>query len=405
MNILLVASKYLPEYTGASFRIDSMYRRLYLLHNEIKVEVLCGGTERRERDSFVQDGFRVNRIKSRFNPQRGVFYNFFASYLESFEAWRALKNARVDMIHVVGTSNLTATAIYYARLRKIPLLIELVTIGASPIQSLPGLHYLWKPSLKTQTVIIAISKHLEGRCKSLNLIENTWCRPNPVDLDRFSPDPQAKIFLRKKHTPFNDGDVVLLMVAKFMPQKNQIFLVDVLAKLPHRFKLVLAGPLIKSGPLSMRDGEYYNNILDKIKYLGLTDRVIVVFNFVDTAEYLKMADIYLMPNIQEGLGTPLLESIACGIPVIANSNEPAFQDILGNSRVGFLVNMVVEQWVEKIIKISDGNNIITDSKIEILRANFSSKIIDQHYWNLFNVLLDVQVEQSINIKRVLESSE
>ena len=405
MRILLVASKYLPEYTGASFRIDSMYRRLYVLDNMIEVEVLCGGIEHRERDSYVQDGFCVNRIKSRVNTQKGIVYNFISSYSEAFEAWRALRNSQADMIHVVGTSNLTATAIYYARLKQIPLLIELVTTGASPVQSLPGLHYLWKPSLQKQTAIIAISKHLEERCKSLNLIENIWYRPNPVDLNRFSPEPQAKTFLREKHTPFNDSDIVLLMVAKFMPQKNQIFLIDVLAVLPDRFKLVLAGPLVKSGPLSIRDREYYKNIQDKIKYLDLTDRVIIVCNFVDTAEYLKMSDIYLMPNKQEGLGTPLLESLACGIPVIANSNEPAFQDLLRGSSLGLLVDMVVQQWVQKIIKISDSNNIITDLKTKHLRGEVSSKIIDQHYWNLLTVLNNAQVAQSINIKQVLKLSE
>jgi glycosyltransferase involved in cell wall biosynthesis len=402
MRILLVASKYFPEYTGAAFRIDSMYRRLCQLHGDLDIEVLCGGIEHRVRASYEQDGFRVNRIRSLVKSQDLGLYNFISSYREALESWRTLSNTNCDLIHVVGTSSLTSTAIYYARLHNIPLLIELVTTGASPVQSLPGLHYLWKPNLHRQTAIIAISQHLAERCKSTGLENNTWYRPNPVDFRRFFPDPKTRGPLREKHTPFNGSDVVLVMVAKFMPQKNQLFLIDVLGKLPDNFKLVLAGPLVESGPLFHRDKEYVRKVHANIKKSGLDDRVHIVCDFVDMAEHLKMADIFLMPNTAEGLGTPLLESIACGIPVIANSNEPAFQDLLGNTSAGFLVEMEVDQWVEKISQSSSSNSVIENSASMNLKKSASSEVIDQQYWSVLNVLKETRADQYVNIDQVLK---
>jgi glycosyltransferase involved in cell wall biosynthesis len=32
-----------------------------------------------------------------------------------------------------------------------------------------------------------------------------------------------------------------------------------------------------------------------------------------------MADVYMFPTKEEGLGTPMLEAIACGTPVVANN--------------------------------------------------------------------------------------
>ena len=74
-----------------------------------------------------------------------------------------------------------------------------------------------------------------------------WCRPNPIDEKKYNYRPEKKEIYRSEYTPFEMNDVILTSVAKFMPLKNQLFLIDVLNELPDQYKLILCGPLVKSG--------------------------------------------------------------------------------------------------------------------------------------------------------------
>ena len=46
--------------------------------------------------------------------------------------------------------------------------------------------------------------------------------------------------------------------------------------------------------------------------------------FVNTADYMTAGDIFCMPAEKEGLGTPLLEALVIGLPVVANNAESNF---------------------------------------------------------------------------------
>ena len=405
MRILLVISKYLPEYTGAAFRIDSMYKRLYQLHDDLEIEILCGGIEYKNQSEYKHDGIPVNRIRSRIktNPSGSRLFNIFAGYLEAFDAWQTIKHKEYDLMHVAGTNNLTATAIYYARMHNIPLLIELVTSGASAFQSLPGLHHIWKPDITKQTAVIAISEYLAQRGHAQGLTENLWCRPNPVDETRFYPDFNKRKELRKQLTPFQQEDTVLVSVAKFMPQKNQIFLIDVLARLPANYKLLLAGPLVEDGPLSKRDMEYMGNIKKQVERTGLQDRVHIVNGFVDMEDYVKLADVYCLPNISEGLGTPMLESLACGVPVVANKDEFSFRQWVREGEDGRLVNLVADEWIDAIKDASgyDENKCINSSKRILDQAG--SEKIDKYFWKILTALFRAPPEDLFRLPAGYES--
>ena len=49
-----------------------------------------------------------------------------------------------------------------------------------------------------------------------------------------------------------------------------------------------------------------------------------------------------MPSYKEGLGNTILESLALGVPVIANSSEPSFKEIIKNNKNGYLLKMKPE---------------------------------------------------------------
>jgi glycosyltransferase involved in cell wall biosynthesis len=139
----------------------------------------------------------------------------------------------------------------------------------------------------------------------------------------------------------------MLYIAKFMPRKNQLFLPDVMSLLPEDYKLVLAGPSVTSGPLAQRDAEYMQALKAKIIQFGLEHRVKIVNEFVDSASYMKTCDLYCIPAWDEGLGTPMLEAMTCGLPVIC-SEEDAFKEWLVSGRNGETLPLDANLWADKI---------------------------------------------------------
>lgn len=392
MKVLIVASKYLPEYSGAGHRIHKTYQRLKNKEKDIEYEVLCSSIEFEKSEQYVYEGVTIERI----GKIKGLWR--FGSYGEAALTWRALKRKTFDIIHVVGISNVTAAAIYYARINHIPLIIELVTHDASPNQSLPGVHYFWRPDFKAQTGLLSISEHLTEKCNHLGYNDIVWGRPNPVDEQLFSP-PKNKSDLRQKLTPFSEKDIVLLMIAKFIPQKNQIFLLDVLKELPDSYKLVLAGPTVSSGSLKNRDIQYIEAIQSKIQALGLENRVFLKVGFVDAAAYMQASDIYVMPNIAEGFGTPILEALSCGLPVVANKAESSFRQF-SDIEIVHLCDLDKNQWKEAVLSQRFDRDIALNCA-EKIRSLYSTEKVDSTFYKLLKHIASLGKEEKPNLKEAL----
>ena len=147
------------------------------------------------------------------------------------------------------------------------------------------------------------------------MVKNIWMRPNPINENKFFYiDKLEKHKLRNKLTNFSKKDIILTHIASFMKQKNHIFLLEVLKKLPEEYKLYLGGPV--------QNDEHKKNfelVKNKITKLNLTDRVVITKGFTTKIDkYIKLSDVFLFPAWNEALGTPILEAQACGVPVVVN---------------------------------------------------------------------------------------
>ena len=163
MKVLVVISKFLPEYSGPSVRISNLYLRLskkkYLKPND--VYILSGGEELNSSKLFKIKNFKVRRFKN--TNIKSVGSNFF-SYIKKFlEVRKEINNFKPDVIHVIGSNILTSSAIINAKNKNIPLCLELVNSSSRPNQNFPILKYFWKPNLNINTKIIVISNFLKKK--------------------------------------------------------------------------------------------------------------------------------------------------------------------------------------------------------------------------------------------------
>lgn len=378
----------------------------------VESEVICSSVEFTERAEYELDGLQVSRVVSRLprkidqklgKRQLRRLTNAAVFHTEARAVTRLLSHSSPDLMHVFGYSPATIAAINWSRLKSIPLILEIVNNVRTPYQYLPGMRRFRSYNLRTQSVIVAISRHLSDICYAAGLDKNVWTRPNQVDTERFkrvSQDQRARVV--SQVFGFSETDKVIVYVAKFMKQKNHDFLVEVLKRLPEEYKLVLAGPTVTAGEIDpgMRAGQL-PRLISMIGRAGLAGRVKVTPQFVDTAEYLAGADVFCFPAQNEAMGTPLLEALASGTPVVANSDEPSFREWIVDGENGYLEPLDPERWAGAVqaavrfdeIRRSDIARSITDA--------VSARAIDEQYFRLMNRLCRTSPGDTVDVAEAL----
>ncbi|MDW8851197.1 glycosyltransferase family 1 protein [Flavobacterium sp. MMLR14_040] len=151
----------------------------------------------------------------------------------------------------------------------------------------------------------------------------------------------------------------ILFVGSRADYKNFIFLVDAIKELLKKdsnLYLVCAG----GGNFSKAENDF-------IKEMGLENQIIQKdFEEEELGSFYKNAKCFVFPSLYEGFGIPVLESMACGCPVVLG-NHSSFPEVAGKAGVYFDVNS------KEDLKIKI-NNLLEN---EALRVDFTAKGLEQ----------------------------
>jgi glycosyltransferase involved in cell wall biosynthesis len=163
--------------------------------------------------------------------------------------------------------------------------------------------------------------------------------------ERFSPDADPEADRRAARLiAAAPGAIVLLHVGSTIARKRIDALLAVCAALmPRRpdLHLVRVGGAFTSAQQRMVDD------------FGLANRISVV-DFLDErtlAAMYRRAALVLQPSEREGFGLPLLESMACGTPVVA-SDLPVLKEV-GGTAVEYSPVGDTDAWVRTVIALLD----------------------------------------------------
>jgi glycosyltransferase involved in cell wall biosynthesis len=160
--------------------------------------------------------------------------------------------------------------------------------------------------------VIAISESTRrDLVKQWNLPADKILVAYPGVGDQFRPLPanEVKAYRCRQGLP----EHFILCLGTWEPRKNLDKLVQAFKLLRRRtdsFKLVLAGG----------KGWLYDSILARIENLNLQNDVIVTgyIPTEDLALLYNAATVFTYPSLYEGFGLPVIESMACGTPVITS---------------------------------------------------------------------------------------
>jgi glycosyltransferase involved in cell wall biosynthesis len=182
-------------------------------------------------------------------------------------------------------------------------------------------------SAKTADKIITISGHVKK-----DIVRHYHTRPDEISVTYLGvnhaaffprPDTDADAVRTKYRLP----DRYFLYAAALLPHKNHERLLeafkDIRNEIPET-KLVLTG--------AWEAGR--EKVLALIAELGLEQDVILLgwLPFEDIPAIYRGAELFVYPTLHEGFGLPVLEAMACGVPVVCSRIEPLLE-VAGDAAV------------------------------------------------------------------------
>jgi len=141
---------------------------------------------------------------------------------------------------------------------------------------------------------------------------------NGIDLPRFG-GPKNPALRAELGVPENVP--IVAMLSRLTPMKGIEDLIDAAAIVSWqhpdvRFLIVGAGHVSDHGKFT-EDHKYRQSIEDRVRRLGLSDRVLLTGHRHDVGDVLSEFTISVLPSLSEGLSNAVLESLASGVPVVA----------------------------------------------------------------------------------------
>lgn len=146
-----------------------------------------------------------------------------------------------------------------------------------------------------------------------------------VDLQHVADAPPVSI-----HETFwlPHGAPVVLNVAALVPHKGQRYLidafVDVVRAVPDA-RLVILG-----------QGELQETLARQIHHHAIEKHILLPGFRTDVLSLMKTADIFTMSSVMEGLGTSLLDAMACARPIVA-TRTGGIPEVVVHDETGLLV--------------------------------------------------------------------
>lgn len=241
-----------------------------------------------------------------------------------------IRRSRVDLMH----------ALHYTRPIKLPC-SSVVTFHDMTFFLYPQLHTLSKrlffpiairASARKADALIAVSESTrQDAIRLLNI------PANKISTTQLGVDPSFRPITdrtekRKIVEKYDLPEKFILYVGLVEPRKNLPLLIRAYKKLVDngvKHNLVLVG----------RYGWMFEEVLQQINVLNLEDKVFLA-GYVPQADLplvYNLSSLFVYPTIYEGFGLPVLEAMACGIPVIT-TEVSSLPEIVGEAGVLVPVN-------------------------------------------------------------------
>lgn len=186
--------------------------------------------------------------------------------------------------------------------------------------------------------LIALHQAMANELNQMFDIDNTIVLNNCIDLERFMSVEITQAQIRASIGIPTDAFVVG-HVGRLSEVKNQLFLIDVFYEIYNKKKnafLLLVG-----------EGVLRKQIEEKLAFLNLTDRSLILEHRSDIPQIMKAMDVFVFPSLYEGFGIVLIEAQIIGLPCIISDKVPA-ETIISNLVYIKSISASASDWAESV---------------------------------------------------------
>jgi glycosyltransferase involved in cell wall biosynthesis len=230
-------------------------------------------------------------------------------------------------------------------------------------------------------VFVTCSNWLADVAKTSSLLKDFSIEtiPNPIDTEIFSPGDKAAA--REKWNIDKDAKIILFGSANILDRrKGIVYLVEALNDLKNNCKDAENIEIVIFGKNKSFD---VNTLPFKVYELN------IINSQQDMAELYRLADVYVTPAVEDNLPNTVMESLACGTPVVA-FNTGGIPDMVEHKQNGYLAEFKsAADFAGGIIYVLNSgrkSELAANARQKVL-DNFTNELVAEKYLALYHSVL------------------
>ncbi len=315
-------------------------------------------------DNLTKEGIRTHSINS---LTRDI--NASKDITSLKEIYKIIKDEKPDIVHLHSpkAAGLGALSSRILKVKKIIYTVHGWTWNENrTIWEKIGIGLLSWITMLLSTYTIVLGERDLGQAQMFPfIIKKLRMIPLGIHPPKFLIKKTAREFLQSKTSQIFDKKTVILgTIAELHPNKGLIYAINAFDKIKDEFPFLIF--------FIIGEGEERNNIEKLIKEKKLEERIILLGNIPNAAQYLKGFSIFILPSIKEGLPYVILESAYATLPVIATT-AGGIPEIIDDMKSGIIIQSKKVDEISSAIKF-----LIENSKLQKEYAkNLQEKVKNQ----------------------------
>lgn len=385
MNILFITEKWYPQGSGGEIYFNNLANKLV----------------NRGHNIFIITGKPIRNLNKKFKilASLPIYYNqqnlSFSTILKRilydlilFTIIYKIKKEKIDIIHTIPPICSVVSQLFH-NILKIPIVISILSFGYDnwfkiTESSLKDTFFkkiqafAWR--LKYNKIFTISNKFFEIAKKLRLNREIIQFIPNAVDRKYFYPKKKSLIH---KKIGFKETDFIVAYFGSLEKNKRVDILINSMVQLStqKRIKLLIVG----NGTEEKK--------LKKMKNILRLENIIF-FNKVPyhlMPKYLSIIDLLALPSVSEGFPGIILESLACGKPVIT-TRVGELKYILEHEKNGYFISEIdlVNEMSDAILKLYNNKELygkLSRNGLELVEKyswDTISKRIEENYGEILS---------------------
>jgi glycosyltransferase involved in cell wall biosynthesis len=200
---------------------------------------------------------------------------------------------------------------------------------------------------------------------------------NFIDPEIFRP-PMSGEKTRLKERFGYSGKTLLLFVGRLVPRKGVPHLLETWKEVSPDFpdaRLLILG-----------DGPLLDVLVELATRLEISGTVHFAGRVDNVPEYLRVADVFVLPSLQEGMSNSLLEAMASGLPAVA-SRIGGVVDVVEDGKNGLLVDpadrFAFSESLRRVLRSAALRARLAQYAIETIRTSYGLEARVRSYRELY----------------------